>query len=61
VSSEDGLSVGDLVCFRNNPDRVGLLMFKIPVSMTHFWSVLWCNGKRTEEFEIELKKIEKKS
>ncbi len=27
--------------------------------MTDFWSVLWCDGKSTEEFETELKKIEK--
>tara|TARA_Y100000361_G_scaffold12264_1_gene9742 strand:- start:189 stop:350 length:162 start_codon:yes stop_codon:yes gene_type:complete len=53
--------VGDLVCYRKRPERVGLVLEKWHLSISYMWIILWRDGKQTEEFEDELQKIEKKS
>tara|TARA_Y100001937_G_C7001886_1_gene276868 strand:+ start:128 stop:307 length:180 start_codon:yes stop_codon:yes gene_type:complete len=51
--------VGDLVCYRKRPERVGLVLEKWHLSISYMWIILWRDGKQTEEFEDELQKIEK--
>ena len=51
--------VGDLVHYRNNPDKVGLVLERWELTISHMWIILWRDGRQTEEFEQELQKIEK--
>ena len=51
--------VGDLICYRKQPDKVGLVLERWSLAIGHVWIILWRDGKQTEEFEQEIKKVEK--
>ena len=61
------LAIGDLVCYRNKPSEIGLVVERIKVSggdyqgviVDSLLTVLWTSGRKTDEFEIELRKIKK--